>query len=100
MNLPKGISEQQVQDLCNRYQIQKLAVFGSWVELQEMPEHADVDMLVEFPRDAPLSLFNLGNIQAELTDIFKRPVDLRTLATLSSDLHKQMDKFVTIYDRE
>lgn len=100
MNLPKGISETQVQDLCNRYQIRKLAVFGSWVELENLPEHADVDMLVEFAGDAALSLFNLGNIQAELTDIFKRPVDLRTLATLSSNLHKQMSKFVTIYERE
>ncbi len=99
MNLPKGISEEQVQDLCHRYQIQKLAVFGSWVEYENMPPQADIDMLVEFVSDAPLSLFNLGNIQTELTDIFKRPVDLRTLATMSSDLHKQISKFVTIYER-
>ena len=100
MNLPNGISEQQMRALCGRYQIQKLAIFGSILDDTQWHEAADVDILVEFAADAPLSLFKLGTIQGELTDIFKRPIDLRTRATLNSELHKRIHEFVTIYEYE
>lgn len=90
MNLPNSVSGQQLRALCDRYKIQKLAIFGSILDAEQWHEAADV----------PLSLFKLGTIQGELTDMFKRPIDLRTRATLNSELHKRIHEFVTIYEYE
>ena len=50
-------SEAAVADLCRRYRIKELAVFGSAPRGQARAE-SDLDLLVEFLPDAPVSLLD------------------------------------------
>lgn len=72
---------QRVKEICRRYQIVKLALFGSALRA-DFGVDSDVDMLVEFaPGSTPgLAFFT---IERELAEAIGRPVDLNTPAGLS-----------------
>jgi predicted nucleotidyltransferase len=72
--LPEEIS-QQIDELCRRYQITELSLFGSRVR-GDFKTASDFDFLVEFAPDAYVSLITLGNIQNELESILETDVDL------------------------
>lgn len=69
------IPEQQVADLCQRYQVRSLALFGS-VLRADFHSGSDVDVLVDFNPDAQIGLIALARLQRELADLLGRPVDL------------------------
>ena len=66
---------------CRRHHISRLALFGSVLQGDSRPD-SDVDILVQFePRYTPgLAFFEM---QAELSHILKRKVDLNTPQFLS-----------------
>lgn len=61
--------------ICARYRVRELSVFGSVARGQVRPG-SDVDLLVVFEDDARVTLFTLIELQLELADLLKRPVDL------------------------
>ena len=68
-------TRQRVAEICRRYRVRKLSLFGSLAAGQERPD-SDVDLLVEFtPGQAP-SGFALVDMQQELAEVFGRRVDL------------------------
>jgi predicted nucleotidyltransferase len=71
----------QIVDFCRRHHIRRLAFFGS-VLREDFEPDSDVDALVEFdPDHTPgLAIFAM---QAELSRILKRQVDLNTLHFIS-----------------
>ena len=77
INVPEG----RIGDFCWRNHIRKLALFGS-VLREDFGPKSDVDVLVEFdPEHIPgLSFFEM---EAELSAILSRKVDLNTPAFLS-----------------
>jgi hypothetical protein len=69
--------------LCRRRQIRRLSLFGSALKGNARPE-SDVDLLVEFSPDARPSLFDLAEMEQELSALLAgRRVDLRTAEDLS-----------------
>ena len=69
--------------LCRRHRIRRLSLFGSVLKGTDRPD-SDVDLLVEFERDATPSLFDLADIETELSALLDgRPVDVRTPEDLS-----------------
>jgi hypothetical protein len=69
--------------LCRRHGIRKLSLFGSELKGAATPD-SDVDLLVEFEEDARPSLFDMAQIEIELSELLAgRKVDLRTAAELS-----------------
>lgn len=75
------IPQKPLQSLCQRYYVQRLALFGSVLREDFGPE-SDVDVLVEFePGHTP----GLGfvRLQRNLSDLLGRPVDLHTYRSLS-----------------
>jgi len=66
---------EQIADLCRRYAIQRLAVFGSALRDDFGPQ-SDVDVLVEFRPDAHIGFLNLCKMQRELSALLRRSVDL------------------------
>jgi len=68
---------EQLAELCRRYQVAQLEVFGSAAEGEADADARDIDLLVEFA-DAP----NMGpadryfGLLAELQTLLNRPVDL------------------------
>lgn len=68
-------SKQKIADICRRYQISELALFGSQVR-GDFNEKSDFDFLVEFQPEAKIGFIELGFIQEELENVVEKPVDL------------------------
>ncbi len=71
----------QIAEICRRYQVRELALFGSAVR-DEMGPDSDVDVLVEFAPGAHVGLYKFGALSDELTAVFGRKVDLVTKSGL------------------
>ncbi|HEY6340080.1 MAG TPA: nucleotidyltransferase family protein [Bryobacteraceae bacterium] len=77
MLLESGIElpTQAIAELCRRYHVHELSVFGSAARGDMKPE-SDIDILVEFEPDAPIGLWEFGHIEGELSVLLGRKVDL------------------------
>lgn len=75
INETPAVDRDKLKELCARYQVRELLLFGSAVHGALRPD-SDVDLLVAFEDDARVSLFTLFDLQAELTLLFGRRVDL------------------------
>lgn len=73
--LPITVSMPEVADLCRRYRIRELSLFGSALR-DDFGPGSDVDLLVEFEPDARVGFLLLGRIERELGALFGRKVDL------------------------
>ena len=76
------IPRESIAEFCRRHRIRRLALFGS-VLRDDFRLDSDVDVLVEFRRQANIGLFALAALELELSEILGRKVDLRTPAELS-----------------
>ena len=75
LNLEDQQSSKELERFCQRYQVRRLSLFGS-VLRDDFRAESDIDVLVQFERDARVSFLTLGKMQRELSAIFQRPVDL------------------------
>ena len=82
MPLQIEVDHESIAEFCRRYPVRRLAFFGSVIREDFTPE-SDVDVLVEFLPDARVTLFDMARMQAELSELIGRRVDLRTLQELS-----------------
>ena len=70
--------------ICRRHGIKKLSLFGSTLKGTAGPD-SDIDLLVEFLPEARPSLFDMAQIEIELSEgMSGRKVDVRTARDLSS----------------
>ncbi len=70
-----GVSEAQIAEFCRRWRIVELSLFGSALR-DDFRADSDVDVLVAFASDSRHSLFDLGEMENELSTAFGRKVDL------------------------
>lgn len=70
----------QLREICQRYQIRELGLFGSAAR-GEMRAESDVDILVEFAPEARIGL-EFFDLERELSLLFGRKVDLGTKVSL------------------
>lgn len=68
-------SRELLAELCHRWQISELSVFGS-VARGSSGMDSDIDLLVTFHPDAPWSTLDLVDLRAELSRLFGCNVDL------------------------
>ncbi len=66
----------KIPELCQRWKIQELAVFGSVLRDDFNPDQSDIDLLVLFTEDAHWTLFDLVDMQDDFERFFHRKVDL------------------------
>jgi predicted nucleotidyltransferase len=70
-------------DLCGRYRVRRLSLFGSALRGTDRPD-SDVDLLVEFEPEARPSLLDVVAMEEEMSALLGgRRVDLRTPQDLS-----------------
>jgi uncharacterized protein len=83
MPLALDIDRERLADLCRRYHVAKLELFGSRAKGISRPD-SDVDLLVTFePGQTPgLEFFGLAD---ELETLFGHPVDLLTRPRVERD---------------
>ena len=84
------IPEHQVRGFCQRHGIRKLALFGSVLRPDFGPE-SDIDVLVEFDPATRIGLFELYDLEQELSRLLGgRKVDLNTPNSLSKYFRQQV----------
>jgi len=67
----------KLNDLCRRYHVAELDVFGSAAGDDFDPERSDLDFLVEFDESVEANRFDaFFGLRADLERLFGRPVDL------------------------
>jgi uncharacterized protein len=99
-----SLSEQQIIDFCQQWQITRLALFGSVLRQDFNPETSDIDILIDFSETANYTLLDFAEMQDQLTSLFQRKVDLvsrRGLET-SKNLERKsniLSSTYTIYEQ-
>lgn len=97
--LPIDLPMDEIRAFCERNQIRKLALFGSVLRGDFRPE-SDIDVLVEFEPGAMITLLDIEEMQAELSDRIGRVVDLRTAQELHASFRGLVQQAsVTLYER-
>jgi predicted nucleotidyltransferase len=72
-NLPRV----QLASFCDRWGIVELAIFGSAVR-GELRADSDLDILISFDPEPPISLLDLAEMELELEEICDREVEIVT----------------------
>ena len=76
------IPQDKIADFCQKNHIVTMSLFGSVLTDQFTPT-SDVDFLVEFQLGYIPTLFDVVNMEEDLSNIIGRPADLRTARGLS-----------------
>jgi len=93
-----GLTQQQIETFCQKHHIQSLAFFGSVVR-EDFGPHSDVDVLVEF-EPGHIPGFDFFLIEAELSKLMGRKVDLQTANFLSAEIRQSaLAEAVTAYEQ-
>ncbi len=69
------LPQEAIAEICKRYQVRELAVFGSAVR-DDFTASSDIDILVEFQPETVIGIIKFTHMQHELEDIIGRKVDL------------------------
>ena len=86
MNAHIDLPPDKVAAFCKRWQIVELALFGSVLRDDFGPE-SDVDVLVRFDPQARHTLFDLAQMQDELSRTIGREADLIERAAVEGSLN-------------
>ena len=78
------ISDKKIIDFCANNHIKQLAYFGS-VLREDFSPQSDIDILIEF-EDGFIPGFDFFRMEADLTQLFGRKVDLQTTQFLSPEI--------------
>lgn len=96
--IPIPIKYEKLVELCRRWNISELALFGSALGNDLRPD-SDVDLLVTFAPDVHIDLFDFVRIQDELRELFGRDVDLVEKDAISNPFrrHAILNNYRVIY---
>ncbi len=74
----------EIVELCRRFHVRRLEVFGSAARETDFdPDHSDIDLLVTYEPDGPpRTLGSYFELQEQLEALFGRPVDLVASGTV------------------
>jgi len=73
-----------IPDLCRRYGVRRLEVFGSVLRDDFDPSDSDIDILVEFEPSVAGSFANFLELKDALETLFGRTVDLVELQAIGN----------------
>lgn len=102
-NLPKGLRkknlEKKLAEICKRENITFMGIFGSFVKGKQK-KTSDIDIAIEFDKGSQKTLFDLIRIENELSQTFKRKVDLGIFSSLHPYLMGKIKKEIqAIYEK-
>jgi hypothetical protein len=97
-SLIANFSTELIERFCQKHHIRSLAFFGSAVREDFGPD-SDIDVLVSFESDY-IPGFDFFLIQAELSELLGRQVDLQTANFLSPEIRRSaLAEAVTAYEQ-
>ncbi len=83
------LPETAIAEICRRYQIKELAVFGSAARGELRPD-SDIDFLVEFLPEAGVDLLEHFAAERELSQVLGRKVELVSKRALRSAMREEV----------
>ena len=83
------LPDAEVAEICRRYQVKELAVFGSAARGEMRPD-SDLDLLVEFLPSAEISLLQHFAAEREFSELLGRKVDLVSKRALREGLKEEV----------
>ncbi len=90
---------EKIRQYCQTQPIQTLSLFGSALRGQ-MTDQSDIDLLVRFIPNTPVTLFDMVDMEITLTQITGQKVDLRTPNELSRYFREDVIReAVLVYER-
>jgi len=84
-----ALPETVIAEICRRYQVKELAVFGSAARGELRPD-SDIDFLVEFLPEARVDLLQHFAAERELSEALGRKVDLVSKRALRSAMREEV----------
>ena len=72
---PVGVDENKLAEICQRYGVRELSLFGSAARGEVRPD-SDIDLLVEFLPEAEPGLLDHAGLMLDLSELLGRKVDL------------------------
>jgi len=73
--LPLAIDYERLADLCRRWRVTQLSLFGSVLRPDFRPD-SDIDVLLTFSPEARWTLLDITRLQDELQQVLGRSVDV------------------------
>ena len=89
MMIKISIPHDKIEAFCRKHHIRRMQFFGSVLREDFGPE-SDIDVLVEFEPEARITLFDLVDMQDELSLLFGRPIDIMTPDSLYEPLRENI----------
>lgn len=86
--LPVAVDRERLRDVCERYGVASLEVFGSTARGENQLD-SDVDLLYALIPGTRLG-FRLFDLEDELADLFGRPVDLVARTSINKYIREQV----------
>jgi uncharacterized protein len=83
-------SARDLLDICRRFKVAGLAVFGSALRQDFRPD-SDIDLLVDFESNARIGLLTLSRLRRELERHFERRVDLVPRGSVKPTLRQAIE---------
>lgn len=71
----KTILQAQKPDLAQKYGVVEVGIFGSYVRGEQRPD-SDIDILIELQEPPRVDLFDLVNLEHDLSDLLGVKVDV------------------------
>ena len=98
MELKQLLVSTKIRNFCRKYHIRRLSLFGSVVRDDFSPK-SDIDILVVFDPDY-IPGFDFFLMEAELSQLLGRKVDLQTLNFLSPEIRDSvLSEAVAVYEQ-
>jgi uncharacterized protein len=72
---PVKVDERLLTDLCAKYRVRELALFGSTARGEDRPD-SDIDLLVDFLPNAEIGLLDYAGLNLDVSILLGRKVDL------------------------
>jgi len=91
MTIAPGVEfpESGIAEICRRYKVKELAVFGSAAR-GDIRAESDIDLLVEFLPGAEVDLLQHFAAERELSELLGRKVDLVSKRALRESLRREV----------
>ncbi len=95
-----SVTNDDVRQLCERWQIERLSLFGS-VLRDDFGTDSDIDVLVNLRDDAAWSLWDWIEMNEEMQQLFGREVDVFDESGLTNPFRRQriLDTREIVHDR-
>jgi predicted nucleotidyltransferase len=90
MNSVLSRHKADIEDLCRRFHVQRLELFGSAATGRHSPGKSDLDFLIEFaPLPAGAYADAFFGLREALEELFGRPVDLVVSSAITNPYFRQ-----------